>query len=74
MWAPWYTRRSGKLVAAGNIENTAESLVFLVGLAESGRFRAVIDRTYDLADIALAHRYVDTGHKKGNTVLRVAAG
>ncbi|WP_277870455.1 MULTISPECIES: NAD(P)-dependent alcohol dehydrogenase [Cryobacterium] len=71
--AAWNTKRSGKVIAAGNIENTSESLAFLVGLAESGRFQAVIDRTYDLADIASAHRFVDTGHKKGNVVLRIAA-
>ncbi|WP_242616292.1 zinc-binding dehydrogenase [Microterricola gilva] len=40
---------------------------------ESGRFRAVIDRSYDLSDIVEAHRYVDTGRKRGNVVLRVAA-
>lgn len=72
--APWRSRRSGKLVTAGNVDNTADDLAFLVDLAESGRFQAVIDRTYDLADIALAHRFVDEGHKKGNVVLRVAAG
>ncbi|WP_198416907.1 MULTISPECIES: NAD(P)-dependent alcohol dehydrogenase [unclassified Cryobacterium] len=68
------SRKSGKLVTAGNVDYTAEDLALLVDLAESGRFRAVIDRTYDLADVALAHRHVDTGHKKGNVVLRVAAG
>ncbi|TFD28380.1 NAD(P)-dependent alcohol dehydrogenase [Cryobacterium cryoconiti] len=72
--AAWHTRTSGKLVAAGNIANTAESLAVLVGLAESGRFQAVIDRTYDLADVAAAHRYVDDGHKRGNVVLRIATG
>jgi NADPH:quinone reductase-like Zn-dependent oxidoreductase len=43
-----------------------------VGLAEEGRFRAVRDRTFDLADIAEAHRFVDTGRKRGNVVLRIA--
>lgn len=71
--AAWHTRRSGKTVTAGSVDDTAEDLAFLVDLAESGRFRAVIDRTYDLAEIALAHRFVDEGHKRGNVVLRVAA-
>jgi NADPH:quinone reductase-like Zn-dependent oxidoreductase len=69
-----HTKRNGKLVTAGNVDYTAEALAFLVHLAESGRFRAVTDRTYDLADIVEAHRFVDTGRKKGNVVLRVAAG
>lgn len=72
--APWRSRRSGKLVTSGNAGKAAEALADLVDLAESGRFEAVIDRTYDLADIAAAHRYVDEGHKAGNVVLRIAAG
>jgi hypothetical protein len=31
----------------------------------------VIDRTFDHSDIAEAHRYVDTGRKKGNVVVLV---
>ena len=38
---------------------------------ESKRLRVVIDRTYTLLQIAEAHRYVDTGHKKGNVVIVV---
>jgi hypothetical protein len=40
-------------------------------LAEAGAYRPVRDRTYDLADVAEAHRYVDTGRKRGNVVLRL---
>ncbi|WP_166786630.1 zinc-binding dehydrogenase [Cryobacterium sp. TMT1-19] len=60
--AAWHTRRSARRVVAGNIDSTADALAHLVDLAESGRFLAVIDRTYDLADIALAHRFVEAGH------------
>jgi NADPH:quinone reductase-like Zn-dependent oxidoreductase len=71
--ASWNSRRSGKLVSATVGKYKAEDLTFLTDLAESGRYRPVIDRTYDLADIVQAHRYVDTGHKRGNVVLRIAA-
>jgi NADPH:quinone reductase-like Zn-dependent oxidoreductase len=67
-----HSRASGTLVTADVGPYRAEDLAFLVGLAESGNFRPVIDRTYDLADIVDAHRYVDGGHKRGNVVLRVA--
>ena len=48
-----------------------EDLVSLGGLAAKGDIRPVIDRTYALDDIVDAHRYVDTGHKRGNVVLTV---
>ena len=65
------SRRSGKLVT-WNVGNPgADELAHLVSLADSGRYQAGIDRTFDLADIVEAHRYVDTGRKRGNVVLRV---
>lgn len=66
------TRRSGKLVTWDVGRPGAPELAQLVGLAESGRYRPVVDRTYDLADVVEAHRYVDTGRKRGNVVLRIA--
>jgi NADPH:quinone reductase-like Zn-dependent oxidoreductase len=48
---------------------------FLAGLRErmaAGRYRAVIDRTYRLDQIADAYRYVKTGQKGGIVVIQVA--
>ena len=67
-----HSRRSGKLVTAQGAPVSGEDLAGLARLAESGAFRPVIDRTYDLDDIVEAHRYVDTGRKRGNVVLRVS--
>ena len=69
--APLRRRRTGHLVTADVGTPTAEDLAHLVRLAEAGAYRAVRDRTYDLADVAAAHRYVDTGRKRGNVVLRL---
>lgn len=66
------SRRSGKLVTFTGAPVTHDDLDGLVALAEEGRFRPVVDRTYPLDDIVEAHRYVDAGHKTGNVVLRIA--
>jgi hypothetical protein len=44
-----------------------------VDLAGAGHYRAVRDRTYHLTDIAAAHHYVDTGHKRGAVVVRITS-
>jgi NADPH:quinone reductase-like Zn-dependent oxidoreductase len=72
IWSPWRSRISGKLVSAGNVQYTAKDLEYLVHLAEAGRLRAVSERTYPLAGVVQAHRFVDTGRKKGSVVLQIS--
>lgn len=48
-----------------------EQLVFLRSLYERGRYKATIDKMYTLDEIVEAHRYVDSGRKKGNAVITV---
>ena len=50
-----------------------EDLLLVKELVEAGKYRPVIDRTYALDEVVEATRYVETGQKTGNVVLRVAA-
>ena len=63
----------GKYISArrGTAKSREGDLAFLKKLVESGTVKPVIDRLYDLAQIAEAHAYVEQQHKKGNVVVTV---
>jgi NADPH:quinone reductase-like Zn-dependent oxidoreductase len=73
LFAGRHSRRSGKRVIPISFTPTPEDVVFEFDLAAKGAMRPVIDRIYGLDQIVEAHRYVDTGRKKGAVVLRIAA-
>ena len=64
-------KSNGKKGIAGYSPERAEDLHFLSELAQAGRFKPVIDRTYQFNQMKDAHAHVDTGRKKGNVVASV---
>lgn len=63
---------SRKFVFGMSIEKRA-ALAEVSDLASRGVLKPVIDRFYMLEEVSEAHRYVESGRKRGNVVLKVGA-
>ena len=48
-----------------------EEVVFLKELIENGEYKPVIDRHYNLNQIIEGYKYVETGQKTGNVILKI---
>lgn len=70
LYLPLFTRLFGKRRVIFPIPfNCRRTVLFMTQLIQDGKFKAVIDRTYAMEQVAEAYRYVDAGQKIGNVIL-----
>lgn len=58
-------------VNAGYASEEISQLKLLKELFEKGEFKPAIDKTFQMDEIIAAHKYVESGRKKGNVVLKI---
>jgi NADPH:quinone reductase-like Zn-dependent oxidoreductase len=60
-----------KQIVTGTPAEDKASIMIIKDLLEAGKLKPAIDRSYPLAETAEAHRYVETGRKRGGVVITV---
>ena len=67
VYAKFVKQKMGMMMADSN----QKDLALLADMVQSGKMKPVIDKTYQLADVPEAIRYLEEGHARGKVVITV---
>jgi NADPH:quinone reductase-like Zn-dependent oxidoreductase len=67
----WLSATSKINMEYGTFAETADDLIFIRELVESGTIKPTIDRCFPMEQAAEAHRYVESGQKIGQVVITI---
>ena len=65
----WTSVIGDKQVICALVTERQEDLVSIRTLVEAGKLRSIVDRSFPLEEAAAAHRYAESGAKKGSVVI-----
>ncbi|MBX3059419.1 MAG: NAD(P)-dependent alcohol dehydrogenase [Anaerolineae bacterium] len=67
----WTSIVGDKKVICALVGDSATDLEVIKEMVEAGKIKGLVDRCFPLEQAAVAHRYVEAGHKQGNVIITV---